>query len=72
MARPARSGRARAVANAMRRRWKPNDCLAGCASRILKNHRFVAEALASARGHIIAVVGYLANEGAHATEICPP
>lgn len=37
----------------------------------LEEPPFVAEALASARGHIIAVVGYLANEGAHATEDLP-
>ncbi len=31
----------------------------------------VAEALASARGHVVAVIGYLANEGAHATNDVP-
>jgi sirohydrochlorin cobaltochelatase len=37
----------------------------------LEESPFVAEALASARGHIVAVVGYLANEGVHATEDLP-
>ena len=31
----------------------------------------VAEALASARGHVVAVVGYLVNAGAHATRDLP-
>ena len=31
----------------------------------------VAEALAGARGHVVATIGYLANEGAHATNDLP-
>ncbi len=37
----------------------------------LREPPFVAEALASARGHIVAVIGYLANEGTHATADLP-
>jgi sirohydrochlorin cobaltochelatase len=37
----------------------------------LQEAPFVAEALASARGHIVAVLGYLANEGVHATKDLP-
>jgi sirohydrochlorin cobaltochelatase len=37
----------------------------------LEEAPFVAEALASARGHIVAVIGYLANEGIHATKDLP-
>jgi sirohydrochlorin ferrochelatase len=37
----------------------------------LEEAPFVAEALASARGHVVAVVGFFANEGAHATKDLP-
>ena len=37
----------------------------------LEEPPFVAEALASTRGHAVAVVGYLVNEGAHATNDLP-
>jgi sirohydrochlorin cobaltochelatase len=37
----------------------------------LQEAPFVAEALASARGHVVAVVGYFINEGAHATKDLP-
>ena len=37
----------------------------------LEEAPLVAEALANARGHVVAVVGYLANEGAHATKDLP-
>jgi sirohydrochlorin cobaltochelatase len=37
----------------------------------LEEAPFVAESLANARGHIVAVVGYLVNEGAHATRDLP-
>jgi len=37
----------------------------------LEEAPFVAEALSSARGHVVAVVGYLANEGTHATRDLP-
>jgi sirohydrochlorin cobaltochelatase len=37
----------------------------------LQEPPFVAEALASARGHIVAVVGYLVNQGVHATKDLP-
>jgi len=37
----------------------------------LEEAPFVAEALASARGHVVAVVGCLANEGKHATKDLP-
>ena len=37
----------------------------------LEEAPFVAEALASARGHVVAVLGYLANEGMHATKDLP-
>ena len=37
----------------------------------LEETPFVAEALSSARGHVVAVIGYLANEGAHATKDLP-
>ena len=37
----------------------------------LEEPPLVAEALASARGHVVAVLGYLANAGAHATEDLP-
>ncbi len=37
----------------------------------LEETPFVAEALSCARGHVVAVVGYLANEGAHATQDLP-
>jgi sirohydrochlorin ferrochelatase len=37
----------------------------------LEEAPFVAEALASARGHIVAVLGYLANEGVHTTKDLP-
>ncbi len=37
----------------------------------LEEPPFVAEALANSRGHIVAVVGYLLNEGAHATKDLP-
>jgi sirohydrochlorin cobaltochelatase len=37
----------------------------------LEEPPFVAEALASARGHVVTVVGYLANTGAHATKDLP-
>jgi len=37
----------------------------------LEESPLVAEALASARGHVVAVIGYLANEGAHATNDVP-
>jgi sirohydrochlorin cobaltochelatase len=37
----------------------------------LEEPPFVAEALASARGHVVTVVGYLANAGAHATKDLP-
>lgn len=37
----------------------------------LEEAPFVAKALASARGHVVAVVGYLINEGAHATKDLP-
>jgi sirohydrochlorin cobaltochelatase len=33
---------------------------------LLEEAPFVADALASARGHVVAVVGYFANEGVHA------
>jgi sirohydrochlorin ferrochelatase len=37
----------------------------------LEEAPFVAEALASARGHVVAVVGFFVNEGAHATKDLP-
>lgn len=37
----------------------------------LEEPPFVAEALASVRGHVVAVIGYLANEGAHLTRDLP-
>ena len=37
----------------------------------LEEAPFVAEALASTRGHVVAVIGYLANEGMHATKDLP-
>lgn len=37
----------------------------------LEEPPLVPEALASARGHVVAVVGYLANAGAHATKDLP-
>ena len=37
----------------------------------LEEAPFVAEALASVRGHVVAVLGYLANEGMHATKDLP-
>jgi len=37
----------------------------------LEEAPFVPEALANARGHVVAVIGYLANEGAHATRDLP-
>ena len=37
----------------------------------LEEPPLVADALASARGHVVAVIGYLANEGAHATKDLP-
>lgn len=37
----------------------------------LEEAPFVQDALASARGHVVAVVGYLLNEGAHATKDVP-
>ena len=37
----------------------------------LEEAPFVAEALASSRGHMVAIVGYLANAGAHATKDLP-
>lgn len=37
----------------------------------LEEAPFVAEALAGARGHVVAVVGYLANQGMHATGDLP-
>lgn len=37
----------------------------------LEEPPFVAEALASVRGHVVAVVGYLLNEGTHATKDLP-
>jgi sirohydrochlorin cobaltochelatase len=37
----------------------------------LEEPPFVAESLAGARGHIVAVIGYLANDGAHATKDLP-
>jgi sirohydrochlorin cobaltochelatase len=37
----------------------------------LEEAPFVAEALASARGHVVAVVGYLAIQGRHATQDLP-
>lgn len=37
----------------------------------LQEAPFVAEALAGSRGHVVAVVGYLVNEGAHATKDLP-
>ena len=55
----------------MRRRWNAADVSAGFASRYLEEAPFVAEALASARGHVVAVVGYLVNEGMHATKDLP-
>jgi sirohydrochlorin ferrochelatase len=37
----------------------------------LEEPPFVAEALASARGHVVTVVGYLVNAGNHATKDLP-
>lgn len=37
----------------------------------LEEPPFVADALASARGHVVAVIGYLANEGMHSTRDLP-
>jgi sirohydrochlorin cobaltochelatase len=37
----------------------------------LEEPPFVAEALAGARGHVVAIIGYLANEGAHSTKDVP-
>lgn len=37
----------------------------------LEEAPFVPETLASARGHVVAVIGYLANEGTHATVDVP-
>jgi sirohydrochlorin cobaltochelatase len=37
----------------------------------LEEPPFVADALAAARGHVVAVVGYFVNEGAHATADLP-
>jgi sirohydrochlorin cobaltochelatase len=37
----------------------------------LEERPFVADALASARGHVIAVIGYLVNEGIHAIRDLP-
>lgn len=37
----------------------------------LEEPPFVPEALSSTRGHVVAVIGYLANEGFHATEHLP-
>jgi sirohydrochlorin cobaltochelatase len=37
----------------------------------LEEPPFVADALASARGHVVGVIGYLANEGAHLTRDLP-
>jgi len=37
----------------------------------LEEPPFLAEALANARGHVVAIVGYLSNEGVHATKDLP-
>jgi sirohydrochlorin cobaltochelatase len=37
----------------------------------LEEAPFVTKAVASARGHVVAVIGYLANEGMHATKDLP-
>jgi sirohydrochlorin cobaltochelatase len=37
----------------------------------LEERPFAAEALASARGHVVAVVGFFVNEGTHATKDLP-
>ncbi len=37
----------------------------------LEETPFVADALAGARGHVVAVIGYFANEGTHATKDLP-
>ena len=37
----------------------------------LEEPPFAADALANTRGHVVAVIGYLANEGMHATKDLP-
>jgi sirohydrochlorin cobaltochelatase len=37
----------------------------------LEEAPFVAESLSSARGHVVAVIGYLANDGVHASKDLP-
>ena len=37
----------------------------------LEEAPFVTKAMANARGHVVAVIGYLANEGMHATKDLP-
>ena len=63
-------GRARALRRhaAMLER---SDLFGWVRTAYLEEQPFVAEALASARGHVVAVVGYLANVGEHAVKDLP-